>query len=172
MRYWMLISSFSIKILWERNMCLGESEHKHKKRRGRIVKKNRAWLRGDLTSKVRVSIRSAKKHVARCFHNSNNNSRTTPASDARFGAAALQPFSVLRPFYERRVAFRTSDPREYEYLHRRRLGVKGEWKEEKRAQRRGFSLVTEFRWFIGNRYHAYTREKSLFFQKRVGELRV
>lgn len=30
---------------------------------------------------------------------------------SRFGAAALQPFSVLRPFYERRIAFRVRENR-------------------------------------------------------------
>lgn len=55
-----------------------------------------AWSWGDLTPKVRVSIaRPQKKHGLQQLNN---------RLFARFGAAALQPFSVLRPFYERRIA--------------------------------------------------------------------
>jgi len=80
------------------------------------------------------------------------------SADARFGAAALQPFSVLRPFYERCVAFSyggstgvSSQPK----IERERWKRREKTKKRKRktnAVRRGFSLVKEFRWFIGNRY--------------------
>lgn len=52
-----------------------------------------------------LSGRTAKK---RCFRAAPTTATTVEqrrSADVRFGAAALQPFSVLRPFYERRVAF-------------------------------------------------------------------
>lgn len=53
------------------------------------------------------------------LHAASITTATTPveqrheAPDARFGAATLQPFSVLRPFYERRTVFRKEDPPKY-----------------------------------------------------------
>lgn len=71
-------------------------------------RRDRAWLRSDLTSEVRVSIPAGLRGNALLSQQQqqqqqrlNNAGAPTP----RFGAAALQPFSVLRPFYERRVAF-------------------------------------------------------------------
>lgn len=55
-----------------------------------------------------LSDRIAKKHVAQQQQQRQQPQRAKP--DARFGPAALQPFSVLRPFYERRDVFRTGDP--------------------------------------------------------------
>lgn len=57
---------------------------------------------------MRVSIRSGLRRNA--FRAAPTTTATTTtkeqrSADARFGAAALQSFSVLRPFYERCVAF-------------------------------------------------------------------